>query len=87
MVPEHKFWGGGQIVLECDSEQSETNFMDHTTQIGSKCDNTLQKHNKQVMEVQTVHRNFQKFICQWKGAQWNFGAPPSTPAGPSVPRK
>ena len=36
-------------------------FMDHTFQTGFKCDYTLYKHNKQIKDMPTVHRNFKKF--------------------------
>ena len=61
MAPGKNRWRGGN---NCQRQANKI-FTDHTFQIGLKCNYTLQKYNKQVTEVLTVHCNFQKFKCQW----------------------
>ena len=77
--------GGTKTVRVLTASEVSKIFTDHTFKIGLKCDYTLYKHNKQVTEVTTVHRNFQKFKCRWGGSVNFWGAPPKhPPVAPSL---
>ena len=73
--------GGTKTVRVPAASEARKIFTDHTFKIGLKCHYTLYKHNKQVTEVSTVHRIFQKIKCRWEGSVnfWGGSCPPKHP--------
>ena len=76
-------WGTKTVRVLTDREPSKI-FTDHTFQNCLKCDYTLQKHNKQVTELRTVHSNFQKLKCRRGLSEFVEAPAPKPPAALSL---